>query len=63
LIERFKAMHRAIDVKKVQAETRRIEMENIRYAARLLAGEHEDPEIERKIVVEGPAGVVVPPEA
>jgi hypothetical protein len=53
LIEEFKARHRAIDVKKVQAEVREMELENIRRAARILAGEREDPEIEKKIVVEG----------
>ena len=55
ILEDFKLMHRAIDVKKVQGETRKIEMENVRYAARLLADEHEDPEIEKKIIVEGDA--------
>lgn len=53
LLEDFKLMHRAIDVKKVQAEVREMEMENIRAAARLLNGEREDPNIDKKIVVEG----------
>jgi hypothetical protein len=53
ILEDFKLKHRAIDVKKVQAEVRRLEMENIRYAARILEGEREDPEIEKRIVVEG----------
>jgi hypothetical protein len=53
LIEEFKARHRAVDVKKVQAEARKQELENIRRAARILAGEREDPDIEKKIVVEG----------
>jgi hypothetical protein len=61
LLEDFKALHRAVDVKKVQAEVRKTELENIRYAARILAGEREDPDIERKIVVEG-SGVIVNPE-
>jgi hypothetical protein len=52
LMEQFKKDHRMIDVKKVQGEVRRMEMENIRYAARLLADEREDPEIEKKILVE-----------
>jgi hypothetical protein len=63
LIERFKALHRALDVKRAQAEVRRLELENLRYAARLVGGEHEDPDVERKIVIEGPGTVVVPPEA
>jgi hypothetical protein len=53
LIEDFKLKHRALDVLKVQAEVRRMEIENVRYAARLLNQEHEDPEIERKIIVSG----------
>ena len=38
---------------KVQAEIRKMEFENIRYAARLLDAEHEDPDIEKKIVLSG----------
>lgn len=53
ILEDFKLMHRAIDVKKVQAEVRKIEMENIRYAARIVSGERGDPEVEKKIIVEG----------
>jgi hypothetical protein len=60
LIEDFKARHRAIDVKKVQAEVRRLEMENIRYAARILAGERDDPDVEKKIVVDGKSVVITP---
>jgi hypothetical protein len=53
ILEDFKLMHRAIDVKKVQAEVRKMEMENLRMAARLLTEEYEDPDIDRKIVIEG----------
>jgi hypothetical protein len=53
ILEDFKLIHRAIDVKKVQAEVRQLEIDNIRRAARILAGEREDPDIEKKIVVEG----------
>ncbi len=61
ILEDFKLMHRAIDVKKVQAEVRKLEMENVRYAARILADEREDPDIEKKIVITGSTnGVVVP---
>jgi len=52
LLEDFKLLHRALDVKKVQAEVRRAELENIRLAARALQGEREDPDIEKKIVIE-----------
>jgi hypothetical protein len=46
LIEEFKARHRAVDVKKVQAEVRGMELNNVRYAARMLGAELEDPNIE-----------------
>ncbi|HEV7305587.1 hypothetical protein [Ensifer sp.] len=59
LIEEFKARHRAVDVKRAQAEVRKIELENVRYAARVLGGELEDPEVEKKVVVEGPS-VILP---
>lgn len=62
ILEDFKLKHRAIDVKKVQAEVRRMELENVRYAARILEGEREDPDIERKVVIVGDGqAVVVPP--
>jgi hypothetical protein len=53
LLEDFKLIHRAIDVKKAQAEVRRAELENLRLAARLAVGTFDDPDIEKKIVVEG----------
>ena len=60
LLEDFKLIHRALDVKKVQAEVRHAELENVRLAARALEGEREDPDIEKKIVVEGNATAVIP---
>ena len=63
LLEDFKLMHRAIDVKKVQAEVRGEELENLRMAARLLTEEYEDPDIEKKIVIEGDnQGLIFPSE-
>ncbi len=59
LLEDFKLIHRALDVKKVQAEVRRAELENIRLAARALEGEREDPDIEKKIVVENGPHVLI----
>jgi hypothetical protein len=53
LLERFKLDHRMIDVKKVQAEARQAELENLRMAARIIAGERQDPHIDKMIVVEG----------
>lgn len=61
LLENFKLRHRELDVYKVQAEVRRAEMENLRLAARLLNAEREDPDVEKKIVVEG-SGVIVNPD-
>lgn len=60
ILEDFKLLHRAIDVKQVQAQVRHTELENVRIAVRLLAGEREDPDIEKQIVITGdPAGIVV----
>ena len=64
ILEDFKLKHRELDVYKVQEEVRRAGLENLRLAARLLNAEREDPDIEKKIVVEGANGsIVVPPEA
>ena len=52
LLEDFKLMHRAIDVKKVQAEVREMEIDNLRQAARILVDNFEDPDTE-KIIVPG----------
>jgi hypothetical protein len=60
LLEDFKLIHRALDVKKVQAEVRHAELENVRLAARALTGEVEDPDIEKKIVIEGGTAAILP---
>jgi hypothetical protein len=62
VLEDFKLLHRAIDVKKVQADVRGAELENIRLAARLLEGEREDPTIEKKVVVENAGTTIVEPD-
>jgi hypothetical protein len=67
LLEDFKLLHRFEDVRKVKAEVRHAELENLRLASRLSAGQTktallEDPDIEKKIVVEGNASVVVNPK-
>ena len=59
LLEDFKLIHRALDVKKVQADVRHAELENIRLASRALKGKDEDPDIEKKIIVENGGGVVI----
>lgn len=53
LLEDFKLQHRAWDVQKVKAETREMELENLRLAARLLDGQYDDPDVDKKIMVEG----------
>ncbi|TVL97974.1 MAG: hypothetical protein CV087_21830 [Candidatus Brocadia sp. WS118] len=62
LLEDFKLMHRAIDVKKVQAEVREMELDNLRQAARILGDNLEDPDVEKKIVIEGNGTSVVLPQ-
>jgi hypothetical protein len=63
LLEDFKLIHRALDVKKVQAEVRHAELENIRLASRVLKGKDEDPDIEKKIIIEGNnKGIVLQPD-
>jgi len=63
-LEDFKLRHRAADVNKVRAEVRRIELENLRYAGRILTHQFDDPEIDKQIRFEGNgAAVVVPPES
>jgi hypothetical protein len=53
LLEDFKLLHRAIDVKKAQGEVRHAELENVRLAARALDGKLQDPDIEKKILIKG----------
>lgn len=53
IMEDFKLTHRALDVKKVQAEVRMMELENARYAARILAEKLEDPSIEKQVTILG----------
>lgn len=60
LLEEFKLRHRATDASAAFATLREKELENVRLAARILAGELEDPKIDRKVMIEGlPGGVVV----
>ncbi|MGA9519929.1 MAG: hypothetical protein WBV82_00615, partial [Myxococcaceae bacterium] len=59
-LENFKLMHRDLDVYKVEQEVRKAGLENLRLAARLLNEERGDPDIEKKILVQGVApGIVV----
>lgn len=60
LIEDFKLRHRALDVMKVKAEVRGVELENLRKAARLLAGERDDPDVDKRIEVRSSTPLVLP---
>jgi hypothetical protein len=64
LLEDFKLLHRLEDVRKVKAEVRRAELENLRLAARVVAGQDktellEDPDIDKKVVVGKDSQVVI----
>jgi hypothetical protein len=61
LLEDFKLIHRAVDVKRAQAEVRHAELENARLASRVLKGNDEDPDIEKKILVAGAKDIIVSP--
>jgi hypothetical protein len=59
LLEDFKLIHRAIDIKRAQAEARKAELENLRLAARLAIGDLGDPHIDKVVVVESGQHVTV----
>ncbi len=62
LLEQFKLSHRMIDVLSAGADQRRKEVETLRYVARILSGEREDPNVDQKVLIQGSVpGVVVPP--
>jgi hypothetical protein len=53
ILEDFKLKHRELDVFDVNEKVRKAGLENIRLAARLLNDERGDPDIDKKILVEG----------
>jgi hypothetical protein len=61
ILEDFKLRHRMLDVLQKTAEVRKVELENLRFAARILADELEDPETDKKIIVQG-ANTIIDPE-
>ncbi len=61
ILEDFKLAHRAVDVKKVQAEVRKLELDNLRYAARILEGELDDPDTEKKVIIDRAGTAIVEP--
>ncbi len=59
VIEDFKLRSRAMEVIKTASEIRRGELDNLRRAARILADDLSDPDIERIVQVQGTPNVVV----
>lgn len=62
ILEDFKLVHRAIDVKRAQAEARAAELDNVRLAGRLLGADYDDPDVDKRVIIEGVAPVVLDPE-
>ena len=59
LLEDFKLIHRAIDVKRAQAEDRKAEFENLRLGARLANEELGDPDVDKVVLVSNGQEVTV----
>lgn len=59
VLEEFKVLHRAIDVRRAEADLRAVELDNLRRASRLIEGEREDPDVDKSVVIHGGAGVHV----
>jgi hypothetical protein len=59
LLEDFKLIHRAIDVKRAQADARRAELENLRLGARLATDELSDPDIDKVVLVKNGQPITV----
>lgn len=53
LLERFKTLHRATDLKLAQERLRHDAIESLRLVDRLLNSEREDPDIDKKVIIEG----------
>lgn len=53
ILEDFKLRHRELDVFRAIEDSRKVSLENLRLASRLLNAERGDPEIDKKIVVQG----------
>jgi hypothetical protein len=59
IIEDFKLQHRALDMLTAASELRRKELENLRYAARIVEGELGDPEVDKFVRVDGASSIMV----
>ena len=58
-LEEFKLRDRAVDMNKVGAEVCEAEVENLRRAAKLVHGERENPEIDKRVFVEREPAVTI----
>jgi len=60
LLEDFKLKHRALDVEKVREEVREAQIENLRKSARILSGDYEDADVDKRIeVIKGEEQIVI----
>lgn len=61
VMERFKHLHRQIDVKMVQETVRRAAIDNVRRAQRILDGNFEDPDFETSYLFQGVQPTITAP--
>lgn len=59
LLEGFKLEHRAIDVQAAAEDLRKKQLESLRYAARILANDLADPDVDKQVFIEGVTSVGV----
>jgi hypothetical protein len=60
LLESFKLAHRAFDLATAQEDARKVVLENLRRAARIVEGELDDPDADARYDFYGAPGVVAP---
>jgi hypothetical protein len=53
LLANFRLWHGGLEANQVAEEVRYVQLENVRFAALPLYGEREDPNVDRKVVVQG----------
>ncbi|MDH5640207.1 MAG: hypothetical protein OEY28_02850, partial [Nitrospira sp.] len=58
ILEDYKLRSRAADLAVLRADIRRKELENLRYAARIVEGELGDPDIDKLVQIQGSSTVV-----
>ncbi len=60
LLEDFKLRHRQIDTLRAGAELRQAQLEALRYASRIAAGERGDPEVQTQVLTAAPVSIDLP---